>query len=86
MSSRFSVGDKIIIKSVEEIKNIAKKEKMQYIYHHVSSMRQYSNFCATITNIDRDGYLSIDITGSDYKWHHTWIKWRYLFTDEDFLI
>lgn len=86
MSNKFKVGDRIVIKSVEEIKNVIKIRKTYYIYRYISFMKQYSNFNAVIINIDIDGYLNIDISGNNYKWHPTWVKHNNLFEDKDFMI
>lgn len=92
MSKKFNVGDKIIIKSVEEIENIIKKRRkmnLVYMYRYISSMKKYSNFWYIITNIDKDGYLKfngINDNINNYKWHRTWVKRINLFEDKDFMI
>ena len=82
----FKIGQKVTIKSANEILNI----KNQGVYGFVSRMERYCGLSFNIESIDNidENYVILDIKNCGcfkYKWHYNWLNKEFL-TDEDFLI
>lgn len=86
---KFKVGDRITIKSVEEIKNTVYEKHDNVYYWYISAMEKYSNKSYIINNIHKKHkeYVELEIEKAhNFKWHYMWIKYNNFFNDTDFMI